>query len=130
MGGKTTNINLGNRGIWHIQVGWFHPALQVNHFIAQLRTSHSYASRELDRLRELEKTYNKEYPTNHRRYVTTAQEVVSKMSIEVVKMSAVMTEKRKLAHLTAHDDQAQQLAFNRQIDAFIDDLEEKATESS
>jgi hypothetical protein len=53
-----------------------------------------------------------------------------KGTIEVVKMSAVMTEKRKLAHLTAHDDQAQQLAFNRRIDAFIDDLEEKATESS
>ena len=103
---------------------------KVNHFIAQLRTSHLYALKELDRLKQLEPTYNKEYPTNHRRYVNTAQEVVSKMSIEVVKMSAVMTEKRKLAHLTAHDDQAQQLAFNRQIDAFIDDLEEKATESS
>jgi hypothetical protein len=42
-------------------------------------------------------------------------------------MSAVMAEKRKLAALTASEDAAQQQAFNRRIDAFIDDLEEKAT---
>ena len=41
-------------------------------------------------------------------------------------MGAVMTEKRKLAHLSLAEDQAQQLAFNRQIDAFIDCLEEKS----
>lgn len=67
---------------------------KVNHFIAQLRTSHSYASRELDRLRELDKTYNKEYPTNHRRYVTTAQEVVSKMSSTLSGLKKVVTEFR------------------------------------
>jgi hypothetical protein len=50
-----------------------------------------------------------------------------KGKIEVVKMSAVMAEKRKLAALTASEDAAQQQAFNRRIDAFIDDLEEKAT---
>ena len=53
-----------------------------------------------------------------------------KGTIEVVKMNAVMTEKRKLARLTSHEDQVEQLAFNRQIDAFIDNLEENATESS
>lgn len=52
---------------------------KINGFIAQLRTSHLYTQKELDRLRELDKTYNKEYATNHRRYVTTAQEVVSRM---------------------------------------------------
>ncbi len=53
---------------------------KVNKIIAQLRTCHIYTMKELERLRKLEPIYNKEYPTNHRRYITTAQEVVSKMS--------------------------------------------------
>ena len=50
--------------------------------------------------------------------------------IGVVKMGAVMTERRKLVRLTAKEDEAQQLAFNRQIDTFINSLEEKASESN
>ena len=43
--------------------------------------------------------------------------------IDVVKMGAVMTEKRKLAkNLSPTEDHDQQLAFNRQIDAFIDSI--------
>jgi hypothetical protein len=53
-----------------------------------------------------------------------------KGKIEVVKMGAVMTEKRKLAVLSASEDAAQQQAFNRKIDAFINVLEEKVTESN
>ena len=49
---------------------------KVNHFIARLRTSHQYTLRELDGLRELEKTYNKEYPTNHKKYVSVVQTTV------------------------------------------------------
>ena len=67
---------------------------KVNHFIAQLRTSHLYALKELDRLRELEPTYNSEYSTNHRRYITTAQEVVSKMSSTLSGFRKIVTEFR------------------------------------
>jgi hypothetical protein len=42
---------------------------KVNNFIAQLRTSHTFTLKELDRLKEIEPTYNKEYSTNHARQV-------------------------------------------------------------
>ena len=67
---------------------------KVNNFIAQLRTSHLYALKELDRLKELEPTYNKEYSTNHRRYITTAQEVVSKMSSTLSGLKKIVAEFR------------------------------------
>ena len=67
---------------------------KVNNFIAQLRTSHLYALKELDRLKKLEPTYNKEYPTNHRRYVTTAQEVVSRMSSTLSGLKKIVAEFR------------------------------------
>ena len=83
-----------DRFLYCIQVQQKWDIEKVNNFIAQLRTSHVYALRELDRLRELEKTYNKEYPTNHRRYVTTAQEVVSKMSSTLSGLKKVVAEFR------------------------------------
>lgn len=67
---------------------------KVNRIIAQLRTCHIYAMKELERLRKLEPIYNKEYPTNHRRYVTTAQEVVSKMSSTLSGMKKITAEFR------------------------------------
>ena len=67
---------------------------KVNKIIAQLRTCHIYAMKELERLRKLEPIYNKEYPTNHRRYVTTAQEVVSKMSSTLSGMKKITAEFR------------------------------------
>ncbi len=67
---------------------------KVNHFIAQIRTSHIYTLRELDRLKQLEPNYNKEYPTNHRRYITTAQEVVSKMSSTLSGLKKIVAEFR------------------------------------
>jgi hypothetical protein len=66
----------------------------VNHFIAQLRTSHTFTLKELDRLKELEPTYNKEYSTNHRRYITTAQEVVSKMTSTLSGFKKIVAEFR------------------------------------
>ena len=83
-----------DRFLYCIQVQQKWDIEKVNNFIAQLRTSHVYALRELDRLRELDKTYNKEYPTNHRRYVTTAQEVVSKMSSTLSGLKKVVAEFR------------------------------------
>ena len=83
-----------DRFLYCIQVQQKWDIEKVNNFIAQLRTSHVYALRELDRLRELNKTYNKEYPTNHRRYVTTAQEVVSKMSSTLSGLKKVVAEFR------------------------------------
>ena len=53
-----------------------------------------YALKELDRLKKLEPTYNKEYPTNHRRYVTTAQEVVSRMSSTLSGLKKIVAEFR------------------------------------
>lgn len=67
---------------------------KVYKFIGQLRTSHLYALKELDRLKNIEPTYNKEYSTNHRRYITTAQEVVSKMSSTLSGMKKIITEFR------------------------------------
>jgi hypothetical protein len=67
---------------------------KVNHFIAQLRTSHTFTLKELDRLKQLEPTYNKEYSTNHRRYITTAQEVVSKMTSTLSGFKKIVAEFR------------------------------------
>lgn len=67
---------------------------KVNNFIAQLRTSHTFTLKELDRLKQLEPTYNKEYSTNHRRYITTAQEVVSKMSSTLSGFKKIVAEFR------------------------------------
>jgi hypothetical protein len=67
---------------------------KVNHFIAQLRTSHTFTLKELDRLKELEPIYNKEYSTNHRRYITTAQEVVSKMTSTLSGFKKIVAEFR------------------------------------
>ena len=67
---------------------------KVNNFIAQLRTSHTFTLKELDRLKQLEATYNKEYSTNHRRYITTAQEVVSKMSSTLSGFKKIVAEFR------------------------------------
>ena len=67
---------------------------KANHFMAQIRTSHDYTLMELDRLRVMEPTYNKEYSTNHRRYVTTAQEVISKMSSTLSGFKKIVAEFR------------------------------------
>lgn len=67
---------------------------KVNKIIAQLRTCHIYTMKELERLRKLEPIYNKEYPTNHRRYITTAQEVVSKMGSTLSGMKKITAEFR------------------------------------
>lgn len=67
---------------------------KINIFIAQLRTSHLYTLKELDRLRELDKTFNKEYSTNHRRYVTTAQDVVSRMGSTLSGLKKITAEFR------------------------------------
>lgn len=67
---------------------------KVNNIISKFRTSHQYTLRELDRLEELDKTYNKHHYTNHRKYVTTAQEVVSKMRCTLSGLKKVVTEFR------------------------------------
>lgn len=67
---------------------------KVNNVIGQLRTSHQYTLRELDRLEELDETFNKHHYTNHRKYVTTAQEVVSKMRCTLSGLKKVVTEFR------------------------------------
>ena len=51
-----------------------------------------------------------------------------KGKIDVVKMGAVMTEKRKLIHLSPAEDNELQQAFNLKIDVFIDYLEKNAAE--
>lgn len=67
---------------------------KVNNFIARLRTSHQYTLKELDRLRILEKTYNKEYPTNHKRYVSIVQTTVSKMHCTLSGLKKIVAEFR------------------------------------
>lgn len=67
---------------------------KVNLFIARLRTSHTFTLRELGRLQILEQTYNKEYSTNHRKYITTAQDVASKMRCTLSGFKKIVTEFR------------------------------------
>lgn len=67
---------------------------KVNNFIARLRTSHQYTLKELDRLRILEKTYNKEYPTNHKKYVSIVQTTVSKMHCTLSGLKKIVAEFR------------------------------------
>ena len=51
----------------------------VHTFNARLQISYDYTLKEYERMQELRKTYNKEYPTNHRKYFSTAIELMRKM---------------------------------------------------
>ncbi|MBR4239796.1 MAG: hypothetical protein IKQ03_10370 [Prevotella sp.] len=84
----------GDRFLYCIQEQRRWDLEKVNHFIARLRTSHQYTSRELDGLRELEKTYNKEYPTNHKKYVSVVQTTVSKMHCTLSGLKKIVAEFR------------------------------------
>ena len=52
---------------------------EVHTFNARLQISYDYTSKEYERIQELRKTYNKEYPTNHKQYLSTAIELMRKM---------------------------------------------------
>ena len=51
----------------------------VHNFNARLLISYDYTSKEYGRIQELRKTYNKEYPTDHKKYLSTAIELMRKM---------------------------------------------------
>lgn len=48
-------------------------------FNARLQLSYDYTLQEYNRLQELRKTYNQEYPTEHKKYFSTAVKLMSKM---------------------------------------------------
>ena len=48
-------------------------------FNKRLVLSYDYTQKEYDRLQELRKTYNQEYPTEHKKYFSTAVKLMSKM---------------------------------------------------
>ena len=48
-------------------------------FNKRLVLSYDYTHKEYDRLQELRKTYNQEYPTEHKKYFSTAVKLMSKM---------------------------------------------------
>lgn len=50
--------------------------------------------------------------------------------IKVVKMGAVMAEKRKLAHISNEEENKRQNAFNTQMDAFVDSIMQVSSTSS
>ena len=52
---------------------------EIHTFNARLQISYEYTLKEYERIQELRKTYNKEYPTNHKKYFSTAIELMSKM---------------------------------------------------
>ena len=52
---------------------------EVHTFNARLQISYDYTSKEYGRMLELRKTYNKEYPTDHKQYLSTAIELMGKM---------------------------------------------------
>ena len=51
----------------------------VHKYNAHLLISIDYASKEYERMKELRKVYNLEYPTDHKRYFSTVAEMMSKM---------------------------------------------------
>ena len=51
----------------------------VRTFNARLQISYDYTLKEYERIQELRMSYNKEYPTNHKKYFSTAIELMSKM---------------------------------------------------
>ena len=75
------------------QQKWDHG--KANHFVAELQTSHQNVLRELGRLEKLEESYNAEYPSEHKKYVTTAQEVISKMRSTLSGFKKIVTEFRE-----------------------------------
>ncbi len=81
---------------------------KVNIFIGRLRTCHIYTLKELDRLRELDKTYNKEYASNHKKYVSIIQTSVSKMRCTLSGLKKIIAEFRnkgkKKKDVTLTDD--------------------------
>ena len=50
---------------------------EIHNFNARLQISYTYTLKEYERMQELCKTYNKEYPTNHKQYFSTAIELMS-----------------------------------------------------
>ena len=52
---------------------------EIHNFNARLQISYTYTLKEYERMQELCKTYNKEYPTNHKQYFSTAIELMSKI---------------------------------------------------
>jgi hypothetical protein len=83
-----------DRFLYCIQVQQKWDIEKANNFAAQISTSHTYTLKELNRLKEMEPTYNKEYSTNHRKYITTAQEVVSKMGSTLSGLKKIVSEFR------------------------------------
>ena len=67
---------------------------KANLFKARLHTSHQYTLMEIDRLKELDKTFNKEFPSDHRKYVNSVQEIVSKMRCTLSGLKKVISEFR------------------------------------
>ena len=51
----------------------------VSRFKANLETSHLYTAREYENLKVLSMVYNREYPTDYAKYLSTAQKLMSKM---------------------------------------------------
>ena len=51
----------------------------VHNFNARLQISYDYTLKEFKRIQELRKTYNQEYPTDHKQYLSTAVELMNKM---------------------------------------------------
>lgn len=51
----------------------------VYNYNMHLQISYDYASKEYERMIELRKVYNLEYPTDHKRYFSTVAELMSKM---------------------------------------------------
>ena len=51
----------------------------IHKFNARLQISYEYTLKEYERIKELRKTYNREYPTDNKQYLSTALELMGKM---------------------------------------------------
>lgn len=51
----------------------------IHTFNARLQISYDYTLKEYERIQELRKTYNQEYPTDRKKYLSTAIELMAKM---------------------------------------------------
>ena len=60
----------------------------IHKFNACLQISYDYTLKEYERIQELRKTYNREYPTDHKQYLSTAIELMGKMRSTLLRMDS------------------------------------------
>ncbi len=69
----------------------------VHGFISKLRISYDYTNKEYQRILRLKDTYNLDYPSDHKKYFSTAVELLSKMRCTLSSYKKIIDDFRKRA---------------------------------